>query len=273
LGYNKKNKSEGPAMTIRWLGNIIPAYGMYRAFWTGIDWIYPPHCGGCQKFGERWCTDCQSKVVKFTKSVCPKCGSNEPHAHLCAHCKSSPPEITGMRSWGKYAGPLREAIHQLKYKHDLGLGEALSVHLIDTLKQASWIVDLITAVPLSVNRLAERGYNQSNLLARPVALAVNVPFQPNAISRARETISQVGLSARERKANVQDAFAANPSLVKGKAVLILDDVMTTGATLLNCSSALLKAGAKEVYGLTLAKAVLEDDALYLSEAAVSTVKA
>jgi competence protein ComFC len=168
---------------------------------------------------------------------------------------------------------LRLAIHRLKYKKDLGLGEALSIHLIDLLHMFNWPIDLITAVPLSVNRLAERGYNQSSLLARPVALAQKVPYQPKAICRARETVSQVGLSASKRQENVYNAFVANPSMVSGKVVLILDDVTTTGATLHNCSSALLRAGAKMVYGLTLAKAVLEDDALYLSEAAVHTVMA
>jgi competence protein ComFC len=200
-------------------------------------------------------------------------GSYAPHGHLCAQCLVAPPPITELRSWGKFGGPLRLAIHRLKYKKDLGLGEALSIHLIDLLHMFNWPIDLITAVPLSVNRLAERGYNQSSLLARPVALAQKVPYQPKAICRARETVSQVGLSASKRQENVYNAFVANPSMVSGKVVLILDDVTTTGATLHNCSSALLNGGASLVYGLTLAKAVLEDDALYLSEAAVHTVMA
>jgi competence protein ComFC len=254
-------------------GNFIPAYWLYRTFWIGVDWFYPPHCGGCQKFGERWCTDCQNSVEKFSNKVCLKCGSYEPHGLLCPQCMITQPAITELRSWGKYGGPLREAIHRLKYQKDLGLGEALSIHLIDLLWKFNWPVDLITAVPLSTNRLAERGYNQVSLLARPVALAHKVPYQPKAISRARETISQVGLSARKRQENVQNAFVANPNLVKGKVVLILDDVTTTGATLQNCSCALFTAGAKMVYGLTLAKAVLDDDAQYLSEAAVKTAMA
>jgi ComF family protein len=239
-----------------------------------VDWIYPPVCGGgCQTFGERWCEACQQKVEKFSQNVCPKCGSYEPHGYLCARCQVSQPPITELRSWGKYGGPLRQAIHRLKYQKEIGLGDALAVHLIDLINHYQWPVEIITSVPLSTNRLRERGYNQSSLLARPVSLATKVPFQPNAISRARETISQVGLSARQRHENVRDAFVANSNLVKGKVVLILDDVTTTGATLHNCSSALMHAGAKMVYGLTLARAVLDDDALYLSEAAVPTARA
>jgi competence protein ComFC len=260
-------------MKIQRPGHLIPAYWLYRTFWIGVDWFYPPHCGGCQKFGERWCDECQKSVVKFAQMVCPKCGSYEPHGHLCAQCLVTPPPITELRSWGKFSGPLREAIHRLKYQKDLGLGEALSIHLIRLLHILNWPIDIITAVPLSMNRHAERGYNQTSLLAVPVALAHHIPYQPKAISRIRETSSQVGLSARKRQENVLNAFVADPNLVKGKVVLILDDVTTTGATLHNCSSALFTAGARMVYGLTLAKAVFEDDAQYLSEAAVLTANA
>jgi competence protein ComFC len=247
-------------------GKFKPGYWLYHAFWTGVDWVYPPSCGGCQKFGVRWCEECQATIYKLDQSICPKCGSFEPHNQLCSDCRTNSPVFEASRSWAKYAGPLRLAIHQLKYKNDLGLAEALSIYLIELFVKLNWPIDIITAVPLSLKRRAERGYNQANLLAKPIALACGVPFQPHVIDRARDTKSQVGLSAQQRRENVRDAFIARSSLVKGKAVLIVDDVFTTGSTIQSCSRAFLDAGASRVYGLTLAKSILEDDVQLIAQA-------
>jgi predicted amidophosphoribosyltransferase len=100
-----------------------------------------------------------------------------------------------LRSWGIFIGPLRKAIHRLKYKHDLGLGEALSRHLIDYYQTTGWKVDIISPVPLSNSRQQERGYNQSELLALPLALAYGISYKSKAISRIRNTRSQVGRKA------------------------------------------------------------------------------
>jgi len=99
----------------------------------------------------------------------------------------------------------------------------------------------------------ERGYNQSNLLALPIALALGYPFRPEAIFRVRNTPSQVGLSGEERRKNVAGAFQASPGLVKNRNVLIIDDVTTTGATIQSCAEALIEAGAQNTFGLTLAR--------------------
>jgi ComF family protein len=147
----------------------------------------------------------------------------------------------------------------LKYNHDLGLSETLSQHLIERFRDLAWPIDVITAVPLSPGRLSERGYNQSGLLARPLSMDQHITYLPGAIYRTRETASQVGLSANERHENVRDAFAARSNLVRQKNVLIIDDVATTGATINFCTYALLQAGARNVYSLTLARAVLTDD--------------
>ena len=92
-----------------------PGYWLYHALWAGVDWVFPPFCGGCQKFGVRWCDTCQEKVYKLTAEICPRCGSYEPHGYLCQECLDNPPPYRAARSWGKFAGPLREAIHRLKY--------------------------------------------------------------------------------------------------------------------------------------------------------------
>ncbi len=148
---------------------------------------------------------------------------------------------------------MRNAIHRLKYKRDVALGEALARMLIQTLVNLAWEIDLVIPVPLGKSRLAERGYNQAALLARPLALAMRLPYQPPALHRMRETRTQVGLSIIERRLNVDGAFQADTALAEGRSVLIVDDVMTTGATLNACAGALLDAGAKHVLSLTLAR--------------------
>jgi ComF family protein len=158
-----------------------------------------------------------------------------------------------LRSWGIFIGPLREAIHRLKYKHDLGLGEALAKHLVNLFLTTGWNIDLISPVPLSRPRQSERGYNQATLLAFPLSLAVGISFNSRTVSRIRNTRSQVGLKAKERAENVRDAFLADSGLVKGKRILMVDDVTTTGATISACAKALKNAGARSVYGLTLAR--------------------
>jgi ComF family protein len=148
----------------------------------------------------------------------------------------------------------------LKYQRDIGLAEALSKHLIELYNDLKWEIDLVTPVPLGSKRARERGYNQSGLLARPLAYAIHKPYQPKLLLRTRETRSQVGLSAKERQQNVEGAFTANVSKVQEKVVLVIDDVMTTGSTINACAQALRKAGASAVYGLTLARAVHKIDA-------------
>ncbi len=163
-----------------------------------------------------------------------------------------------MRTCAVFKSPVREALHRLKYKQDIGLGEALSRHLIELYDTLQWPINLIVPLPLSQTRLRERGYNQSSLLARPLALARAVPYKPQVVERVRNTRPQVGLSAVDRLENVKDAFLAHAE-VKDKTVLVIDDVTTTSATIQACSLALLTAGAKQVYAMTLARAVLGDD--------------
>ncbi|HWQ05262.1 MAG TPA: ComF family protein [Longilinea sp.] len=234
------------------------AYVLYKLMWEAIDWIYPPYCGGCGNFGDRWCAHCQTGLEALPKEICPKCGDPSPAGNLCARCLADPPEFLELRSAFVFKGPVRNAIHRLKYTRDMGLGEALSKHLIELAEISNWPLDCVTSVPLSNAHLSERGYNQSNLLARPLALARRIPFMPQALRRTRETRAQVGLSAKERDINVRDAFWANADLVKNKMVVVIDDVTTTGSTIRACASALHAAGALSVYGLTLARAVLQD---------------
>jgi competence protein ComFC len=141
----------------------------------------------------------------------------------------------------------------VKYHEDIGLAEELSSLLIAEFQQEmKWQIDVVTAIPLSPERYLERGYNQAYLFARPFAWAIQKPFLPKLVGRKCNTSSQVGLSKRERQKNIQNTFLGYPK-TSGLKILVLDDVTTTGATLMECARALRDQGVQEVYGLTLAK--------------------
>jgi competence protein ComFC len=231
------------------------SYRLYQAYWLALDWLFPPKCGGCGKTGTRWCLACHTSVQKVEPPLCPLCGQKLTKDELCLRCQRAEPRYTALRSWAVFEGAVRHAVLQLKYRRDVGLGEVLARSLVDLFEIIKWNIDLITPVPLGLARLAERGYNQSSLLARPLSLALNIPYRPQILIRARETRSQVGLTAAERRLNVSGAFVAHSYWVTRRSVLVVDDVTTTGSTLEACADALFTAGARSVYGLTLARAV------------------
>jgi competence protein ComFC len=227
--------------------------------WSVIDLLFPPFCGGCQVLGERWCSDCQNKCQSIGEYFCKKCGQKGRFQNsICPECQKVEKSYSALRTWVEFSGPMREALHRLKYRRDIGLGEALSKHLVDLFEQQNWPVDFVTSVPLSPSRLKARGYNQASLLARPLAHAIDIPFSQNLVFRIKDTRTQVGLKAFERRENVQDAFKGNSNKVNGKIILVIDDVTTTGATIESCARALCDAGAKEVFAMTLSRAALSD---------------
>jgi len=196
-----------------------------------------------------------ARVVMLDPPLCRVCGNQVNTNGKCNQCRAHPPNYAAVRSWGVYEGPLRQAIRKLKYRRDIPLGEALARHLIAQWKSLEWKVDLVTPVPLSAARLAERGYNQAALLALPLALSCGLTYSTRILKKIRNTPSQVGLDFMERQQNVKNTFVAAAELVQDKIVLIVDDVVTSGATMDACSQALRAAGAQRVYGLSLARAV------------------
>ena len=123
------------------------------------------------------------------------------------------------------------------------------------MKTLYWTADLVVPVPLSRKRYKERGYNQIALVARPFSLQMGLKYSSRVLIRKKHTLSQVGLSALERKKNVEGGFGADANLIKGKLILMMDDVATTGSTLAAAASALVDSGASRVYALTLARAL------------------
>jgi competence protein ComFC len=231
-----------------------PAYRLYRWLWTGLDWLFPPRCGGCGKSGTRWCSVCQSKTQIIKSPVCDSCGEKLAAPGQCLACQRHPPQYTALRSYAYFGGPLRQALHRLKYLGDVALGDILAQPMASLLADLSWSLDLVVPVPMSSRRQHDRGYNQAALLARPLALAYGLSYQPRAMIKLRETPSQVGLSVNQRQDNVHRAFGAEARWVAGKRVLVIDDVTTSGATLQSCAAALRAAAADQVYCLTLARA-------------------
>lgn len=230
-------------------------YLLYRSFWKGLDLLFPPTCGGCGKLGSRWCEDCQRNVRFLSGSLCEVCGIPIEGAGLCADCQRVRPRFNVLRSWSAFDAPVRNALHRLKYRNDLGLGDALASQMVDYVRRLGWDIDVVVPVPLGRKRLQERGYNQVGLIARPLAMAIQIDFAPDALERTRETRSQVGLTKPERHENVQNAFRANPARVKKRRILLMDDVATTGSTLSSCAEAFYAADAQDVFALTVSRAL------------------
>jgi ComF family protein len=224
--------------------------------WNGLDLFFPPICAGCQANGARWCNNCQQKVVSIPEPACEICGLPIGNTNLiCGSCNSSRPSFHALRSWAVFDGSVRLALHHLKYRRDFGLGDTLATPVSEFAIQLNWPIDIVVPIPLSQQRYKERGYNQIALIAYPMAVRAGWQYHAKALWRARHTRSQVGLSAIERKNNVNGAFLASEKLVQGKTILLVDDVATTGATLSAGADALLAGGAKSVFALTLARAL------------------
>ncbi|MCC7449417.1 MAG: ComF family protein [Anaerolineae bacterium] len=203
---------------------------------AALDFIFPPRCIQCHRVGSLLCPRCQAKIP-----VPPP-------------IREAGSPLSERRATAEFDGAIQQAIHALKYKGQWRYAKPLSERLQVELTRSGWMPTLITAAPLHEARLRERGYNQSALLAEPVAQSFRLPFRPDAIQRIRDTRPQVGLGRQERQINVADAFHAEPTLVKNQQIVIVDDVYTTGATLRSCASALLEAGAMQVWAITVASA-------------------
>jgi competence protein ComFC len=226
-------------------------------FWTSMDWLYPPRCCNCDHRGFVLCDACFAEIEPLYGNLCQKCGYPVlGRARTCEDCRLTPPLYTQMRSWASFSGPVVEAIHALKYKSNLAMGSILAKPLADLVKKSGWQVDMVVPVPLSRSRLRSRGYNQAALISHPLAVLLNTQHSSNLVKRIRNTSTQIDNDVNKRFTNLLDAFYANPATLKKKNILIVDDVITTGATMQNCTKALLNAGAENIYCLSVARAIL-----------------
>lgn len=206
------------------------------------------------------CPACAGRLAPRHGGHCPRCGAlaEDPAAPplSCAECRAVGQSWDGFAFHGRYEDLLRELILGFKFHGRLGQGRLLAGFLVDAYLRAAARAgdgamgpespDCIVPVPLYPRRLAWRGFNQSLLLAGGLAGVLGRPVVPGALARIRDTTPQSQLPGPKRLANIQGAFAASPVLVAGKHVLLIDDVMTTGATVDTAVRALRLAGAVRV---------------------------
>lgn len=222
-----------------------------------VNLIFPSACPACSKPTDSlghapFCSRCWQGIGQYTGPSCRICGVPlvSVHADRCQHCLEDPPAFTKAHSFTHYEGTIALAIHHFKFLGIRRLSGPLSEFLLfcDTAG-----IDAIVPVPLSPSGLKNRGFNQALLLARHLSRERKIPLLMDVLRKVLETPPQVGLSAKARAVNVKKAFACTGT-VSGMNLLLIDDVMTTGATVNACSRQLLKAGAKSVSVLTLARA-------------------
>lgn len=235
--------------------------GVKKFFLPLLKPLFPPACPLCGYTFAReetgvFCSACLAGFKPLPDAHCPTCAlpfAGVSHSsHLCSRCTLNPPSFENVYAVGLYDQSLRHAIHQFKYNRKVGLDRSLGV-LLDRAVDRDLAVDLVVPVPLSRMRLQQRSYNQALLLAREFARIRQLPVVSNVLFKVRETESQQGLSARQRGLNLQDAFKLRGT-ISGATVLLIDDVLTTGATGEVCSQVLLAGGAKAVYIAVIGRA-------------------
>lgn len=218
-----------------------------------VDWVFPPACIGCGLEGVFICSDCFATINFSPTSVCNFCGAYTSKRGFCPVCAKRKPAYAGFRAFASYDGVIRKAILQLKYHNAVGLGRYLAGLLEVTYHRAGWDAEVVVPVPIGEMKREQRGYNQAERLAQPLAEALQLNYYPEALKRFHEISSQVGLNELERHANVRKAFVATAKYVKGQKVLLVDDVFTSGATMQAAARELIEAGAGLVWCLAVAK--------------------
>ncbi len=228
-----------------------------------LDILYPRSCsmcGGAVTGGRYICWDCLAEVPFIRDPYCDLCGDPVDgaveHDYICSWCLQHAPAFDQARSAVRYRGGVREMLQHFKYHnatyaaHDLALllAGCVKAHLL----QGG--IDAIAYVPLHPRKARARSFNQARLLGEQLSRQLQIPLERNALRRVRWTSTQTRLSAAERRANVSNAFVCPiPDWVDGRRWLIVDDVMTTGATVDACARVLKQHGARRVVVATVAR--------------------
>ncbi len=234
-----------------------PWFSLSRTIWNALDWLYPPRCCNCDRTGVVFCTQCVDSIQLIGRNICRICGYPKNSKNdICPDCRTKKPPYTALRSWGVHQGALREGVHALKYRRALDLGQFFALRLAEMVKREGWEIDLVVPVPLSTGHKKQRGYNQAACISQNLSWLLSVPHSNRSIRRIKETQEQILLNINERFINLNDAFYGNPATLMKRRVLIVDDVITTGATMLNCAKAVMMSGADSVYGISVGRAIL-----------------
>lgn len=237
----------------------------FKAF---LDILFPPRCHVCRSFladpaDIHLCQGCREKIITVDSPLCTICGvpfaTENGIDHPCGQCLTSRRPFVGARAAARFEGPLQELIHRFKYGKKIHLSRPLGLLTATALGDfhLSLSADYIVPVPLHRRRLRERGFNQSQLIGQILAKSWGIPQSVHNLRRIRWTDPQTGLPAAERERNIRGAFAvAHPARLEGKRLLLVDDVYTTGSTVIECAKTLRQSGAKEVHVVTVARSVL-----------------
>lgn len=239
------------------------AYFM-QLFPTLLDLVYPRTCTVCGMeagAGQGYiCWDCMSGFDVISRPFCSVCGDPAEgvigHEYQCSYCQRRKPGFDVARSALRYRGAVRDVLQSLKYSRQTYLVNDLLPYLSACLSShySRVFFDGVTFVPLYPKKERERTFNQARLLAAGLARKHDLPFLPNCLERVRYTATQTELNASARRENVRGAFAPlNRKWLDGRTLLLVDDVMTTGATVDECSRVLKEAGAAGVFVVTVAR--------------------
>jgi len=227
-----------------------------------LDFVLPAFCGVCDKplkeYEKVVCEECMSQIQFISEPYCLRCGKPTKGEKVCIGCLLHPHKLLRIRVLGVYTGVLATLIHLLKYARKLSLATKLGSMMSKLVIEDNFLsrAQLIVPVPLHPTRMRERGYNQSELLAKSMVEYLNVPMSTKSLLRVKNTRSQTTLSPEQRRLNVKGAFIVkNNKDIANKHVLLVDDVFTTGATLDECAIALINGGAAAVYAITCATTV------------------
>ena len=219
---------------------------------AALDLMFPVTCLGCNRYGRIICDSCAEDLPRLLPPFCPLCA--QPGASgRCPWCASATPFFDGIIVPYLMQGLVREAVHAFKYRNTFAasgqLAELLAAHLIANPLPA----DVIAPIPLHSRRLRERGYNQAGLLARDLGKLTGIPVDEALVIRVEDTPQQARTASREaRRENVSGSFRSTAN-AHGLSVILVDDVVTTGATMSACAGALKAGGADRVWGLALAR--------------------
>ncbi|GBE41463.1 MAG TPA: ComF family protein [Nitrospirae bacterium] len=222
-----------------------------------LNTLFPEKCPVCNENSSDHktapiCTVCWNSIQPYEGPRCNRCGLplNSDSSIICGECIKDEPAYRSVRTFGLYKGPLKKAINLLKYHNMKRLSKPLSEII---LRMEIPQVDAVIPVPLYKDRLRQREFNQSALLAKFTARKSGASLIVDCLVKVKDTMPQVGLSSRDRRKNLRNAFGVeNKELIEGKVILLLDDVITTGATVRECSRVLKKAGAGNIYVIGLA---------------------
>jgi ComF family protein len=228
--------------------------------WQGIvDLLYPPKCLVCGEMQPDYlCAACIDEIIKLDRTACPKCALPRPEG-TCTACRDLEYSFDSAASVGVYEGVLKDAIHQLKYSGHRVIAPALASLMVQSLRTRPWLIDrtaCIVPVPIHPAKERQRGFNQSELIARDVARVFAKPMVTRALARRKQTLAQVELSGERRRENTIGIFeVVRRDAVEGRNVMLVDDVFTTGSTVEAAAFALREAGAREVHVVTLARSL------------------